>query len=232
MNARSLEQRVASGTMPGWSDDDRSRADLDHFVSRRRRLFTIAHRIVGNVQEAEDVLQEVWLRWQRVDRTAVVNAEAFLVTATGRLAINLVQSARRRHEISVGARLTEEAADHDADPQAQIERGERIGLAVQLLLERLPPSERAAYVLREGFEYPYKQIAQTLRIGAANARQLVKRARARIVAGRHHPVGSAAHSRLLRAFAVASRSGDLTGLEALLAADLRVTLGRPLVRLP
>jgi RNA polymerase sigma factor (sigma-70 family) len=184
-------------------------------------LLSIAYQIVGNRHEAEDVLQEVWLRWHRVDRATVINAEAFLVTATGRLALNLIQSARRRHETSVAAWPPEEPADHDADPQAQAERGERIGHAVQLLLERLSPAERAAYVLREGFEYPYRQIAETLHIGSANARQLVKRARAHVAAGPCHSVSSAAHSRLRRAFAGASHSGDLTGLETLLAADLR-----------
>jgi RNA polymerase sigma factor (sigma-70 family) len=221
VSRRSLEGRVASVTASIWSDDGRSRADLDHFVRTRPRLFAIAHRIVGNVHEAEDVLQEVWLRWHRVDRTTVISAEAFLVTATGRLAINLVQSARRRHETYVAPWLDDEAADHDADPQAETERGEAIELAVQLLLERLPPSERAAFVLREGFEYPYRQIAETLQISTANARQLVKRARARIAAGRRHAYNSAAHSRLLRAFAAASRIGELTGLETLLAADLK-----------
>jgi RNA polymerase sigma factor (sigma-70 family) len=210
---------VTAVTTPGWPDDDRSRADLEDYLRSRQRLFTIAHRIVGNPHEAEDVLQEVWLRWQRADRATVVNAEAFLVTATGRLAINVIQSARHRHEVPVAALLPEQAADHEADPLAQAERGERIGQAVRLLLERLPPAERAAFVLREGFEYPYQQIAQTLQIGVANARQLVSRARARIAAGGRRAVSSAAHGRLRRAFAAAARSGELTGLEELLAAD-------------
>jgi RNA polymerase sigma factor (sigma-70 family) len=184
-------------------------------------LFAIAHRIVGNVHEAEDVVQEVWFRWHRLDRTTVLNAEAFLVTATVRLAINLVQSARRRHETSVALWPREEAADPTADPVAEAERGETIELAVQLLIERLPPSERAAFVLREGFEYPYQQIARTLQIGTANARQLVCRARARVAAGRRRACISPTHSRFVRAFAAASLVGELTGLETLLAADLK-----------
>jgi len=216
VSTTSLEKPVASVTVLNWTDDD----DLDHFVRLRPRLFKIAHRIVGNLDEAEDVLQDVWLRWHRVDRTTVINAEAFLVTVTCRVAINVVQSARRRHEIYVVPRLYDEAADQGADPQAEAERGEAIEQAVQLLLERLSPSERAVYVLREGFEYPYRQVAETLQLGAANSRQLLKRARARIAGDRRHSFSSAAHSRLLRAFAVASRTGDLTGLESLLAADL------------
>jgi RNA polymerase sigma factor (sigma-70 family) len=221
VSEQSLEDRVAPVTASIWSDDDRSRADLDHFLRVRPRLFAIAHRIVGNVHEAEDVVQEVWLRWHRVDRTTVINAEAFLVTMTIRLAINLVQSARRRHEAYVAPCLGEEAAGADADPLAETERGEAIDLAVQLLLEYLPPPERAAFMLREGFGYPYQQIAKTLQIGTANARQLAKRARARMAAGQRRPFSSAARGRLLRAFAAASRTGDLTGLELLLAADLK-----------
>jgi RNA polymerase sigma factor (sigma-70 family) len=210
-----------SDTTPGWSDDGRSRADLEQFVRTRRRLFAIACRIVGNAHEAEDVVQEVWLRWQRIDRTVVINAEAFLVTATARQAMNVVQSARHRRETSVATCPHEDAeAAHVADPQAQVERGERIGHVAQLLLERLPPAERAAYVLREGFEYPYRQIAETLHIGAAYARQLVKRARAHVAAGRRRSINPVAHSRLRQAFTAASCIGDLAGLEALLDADV------------
>jgi RNA polymerase sigma factor (sigma-70 family) len=193
-------------------------ADLDHFVRNRRRLFGIAYRMTGSTHEAEDVLQEVWLRWQRADRVSVVNAEAFLVTMTTRLAINLVGSARRRHETTVAAWPLEQAAGDDADPQALAERGERIAQAVTLLLERLPPAELAAYVLREGFEYPYRQIAEALRIDAANARQLVKRARTHVAAARCRAVSPATQGRLRRAFAAAAHSGDLSGLESLLAA--------------
>ena len=220
MSTRSLENRVASVSAAILSDDDQVRADLDCFLNTRPRLFAIAHRIVGNVHEAEDIVQEVWVRWHRVDRTTVINVEAFLVTATVRLAINLVQSARRRHETYVALWPGEEAADPDADPLMETERGEAIELAVQLLVERLPPSERAAYVLREGFEYPYQQIARTLQIGAANARQLVRRARTRIATGRRHAYTSPASGRFVRAFAAASLVGELTGLEAVLTADL------------
>ncbi len=199
-----------------------SGTDLDRFIRARPRLMAIAHRIVGNVHEAEDILQDVWLRWHRADRSAVINVEAFLVTATIRLSINLVQSARRRHETVVVAGLDEYALDRRAARPAGTERAEAIELVVQLLLERLPPSERAAFILREGFEYPYPRIADTLRISPANARQLVSRARARagIAAGRRRSCSSAARRRLLPAFAAATLVGELTGLEALLAADL------------
>lgn len=201
-------------------DDGRSRADLDRFLRVRTRLFAVAYRIVGNAHDAEDVLQDVWLRWHRTDRAAVVNAEAFLVTATTRLAINLVQSARRRREIYGATWPDEPVVDGDADPSARTERAETIALAVQVLVARLPPAERAAFVLREGFEYPYQQVARALRIGTANARQLVTRARTRIAAGGGRWPGSPADGRLARAFAASACGDDLAGLEALLAAAL------------
>jgi RNA polymerase sigma factor (sigma-70 family) len=193
--------------------------DLKVFIGTRPRLFAIAHRIVGNVHEAEDIVQEVWLRWHRVDPATVLNAEAFLVTATARLAINLVQSARHRRETYVAPWLDVPTAD--GGPPAETERGEAIELAVRLLVERLPPAERAAYLLREGFEYPYQRIAGILRISTANARQLVRRARTRVAAGRCRVRGPMGHIRLARAFAAASLGGEMTGLEAILAADLQ-----------
>ena len=190
------------------------------FVRLRPRLFRIAYRIVGNAQEADDIVQEVWLRWHRTDRTAVIDPPAFLATATSRLAINLVQSARRRHETCVGTRISEEATDDGADPHEQTEHREAVDLAVRVLLERLSPAERATYVLREGFGYPYREIAETLQIGAPNARQLVKRARDRLSSNRCHAVTPGAHSRLLHALVSASRAGELADLEQLLASDL------------
>ena len=200
-----------------------STAGVDEFVQVRPRLLRIARRIVGNPQEAEELVQEVWLRWQRTDRSAVADPGAFLATAVCRLAINLVQSARRRHEFSVGPWLPEESAAGGVDPQSLAEQQEAFDDAVRLLLERLSPAERATYVLREGFEYPYRQIAETLRIGAPNARQLVKRARDRLSSDRCHPVSPAAHRRLRHALVSASRAGELADLEQLLAADLAQT---------
>jgi RNA polymerase sigma factor (sigma-70 family) len=190
------------------------------FVVVRPRLFGIAYRIVGNAPEAEDIVQDVWLRWQRTDRDAVLDPAAFLATTTTRLAINLVKCARRRHETYVATWLPEENTAGGDDPQTHAERDESIDVVARLLLERLSPAERASYVLREGFEYPYQRIAETLRIGAPNARQLVKRARDRLSSDRHRPYTRAAHSQLVRALVSASRAGELTRLEELLTAGL------------
>ena len=189
------------------------------FVVVRPRLFGIAYRIVGNAPEAEDIVQDVWLRWQRTDRTVVVDPAAFLATTTTRLSINLVRCARRRHETYVASWLPAETSA-DADPQTQAERNEAIDRAARMLLERLSPAERATYVLREGFDYPYRQIAEMLRIGAPNARQLVKRARDRLSSDRCRPYSPAAHSRLVHALVSASRAGELADLEEFLTAEL------------
>ncbi|MFI5895847.1 sigma-70 family RNA polymerase sigma factor [Actinoplanes sp. NPDC051513] len=200
-------------------------ADLDEFVRLRPRLLAIARRIAGNADDADDILQDVWLRWQRTDRATVLNAEAFLATVTGRLAINLIQSARRRHESYVAPDQHVETADREAGPHAEAERREAIESAVRLVADRLPPTERAAYVLREGFEYPYARIAELLRTSPANARQLVTRARSRVTVAGRRPYESPAHS-FLQAFSTASRRGDLAGLEQILSSAGRSTAPR------
>lgn len=189
------------------------------FTAVRCRLFGIAYRMLGSWSEAEDVVQEAWLRWQRTDRGAVVNPAAFLATVTTRLCINLAQSARARRETYIGPWLPE-PVDTSADPAVGAERGEAIGLAVLLLLEKLTPTERAAYVLRESFAYPYADIAAVLDLSQANSRQLVSRARKHLASRHSAPVDPTTHRRLLEAFLAAAQDGDLAGLEHLLASDV------------
>ena len=188
---------------------------LSEFVSVRPRLFGIAYRMLGSTVEAEDVVQDAWMRWQTTDRTAVVNPAAFLVTTTTRLSINVAESARTRHETCVGPWLPD-PIDTSEDPRLGAERGEALELAVLLLLENLSPTERAAYTLREAFDYPYREIADIFQLTEANTRQLVTRARKHIAEGRRASVSTADRSRLLNAFVSAARNGDLLGLEALL----------------
>lgn len=189
------------------------------FLELRPRLFGIAYRMLGSVAEAEDILQEVWLRWQRTDRTVVIDPPAFLARTTTRLAINVAQSARARRETYVGPWLPE-PVDTSVDPAVGAERGEALEFAFLLLLEKLNPTERAAYVLREAFDYPYGEIADILQLSAANTRQVVSRARKRLSAGRREPVDTAEHRRLLEAFLAAARAGDVAALEDLFAADV------------
>jgi RNA polymerase sigma-70 factor (ECF subfamily) len=194
---------------------------LSAFVPVRPRLFGIAYRMLGCAAEAEDIVQDVWLRWQSTNRTAVENPPAFLATTTARLCINLAQSARVRHETYIGTWLLE-PVDTSGDPGLGAERGEALKLAVLVLLEKLSPTERAAYVLREAFDYPYLQIADILQMEEANARQLVSRARKHIADGRRTPVSSGEQRRFLEAFIGAAQKGDLAGLEGLLNASERI----------
>jgi RNA polymerase sigma-70 factor (ECF subfamily) len=196
---------------------------LDHalsiFVRVRPRLFGIAYRMLGSAADAEDIVQNVWLRWQTTDRSVVLDAPAFLATTTARLAINLAQSARSRRETYVGPWLPE-PVDTSADPQLGAERGEALEFAVLQLMEKLSPKERAAHVLREAFNYPYQQIADILRLGEANVRQLVTRARKHIADGRRVPVSTAEQKQLLVAFIAAAQKGDSAALESLFASDI------------
>jgi RNA polymerase sigma factor (sigma-70 family) len=192
---------------------------LAAFVSVRPRLFAIAYRILGSAAEAEDVVQDVWLRWQATDRRVVLNTRAYLATTTTRLAINLARSARSRREAYVGT-WPAEPVDSSPNPQLEAERGEAVEQAVLLLLETLSPAERAAYVLREAFNYPYRQIAQVLRLGEANLRQLVTRARKHVADRPRASVSSAERHRLLDAFIAAAHEGDCAALEGVLASDM------------
>ena len=142
---------------------------LSDFISVRPRLFGIAYRMLGSAVEAEDVVQDAWMRWQTTDRSAVLNPAAFLVTTTTRLSINVAESSRSRRETYVGPWLPE-PIDTSEDPTLGAERGEALELALLLLLEKLTPTERAAYTLREAFDYPYREIADILQLTEAHTR--------------------------------------------------------------
>jgi len=181
------------------------------FESVRSRLFGIAYRVLDRVADAEDVVQDVWVRWQRADRAEVRDPIAFLTTVTTRVALNAATSARARREVSAGGWLPEldPAAD---DPAREAERGEALGVAVQLLMERLSPIERAVYVLHEAFDYPFREIAELLAINEPNARQLASRARKRLAGRPRNPIDPVERDGLLTAFLDAARSGDMARL--------------------
>src|SRR5215470_1734075 len=172
---------------------------LSAFISVRPRLFGIAYRMLGSKAEAEDIVQDVWLRWQSTKRNVILNPAAYLATTTTRLCINAATCAHARRETYVGPWLPE-PVDTSDDPGLGAERGEALKLAVLVLLEKLSPAERAAYILREAFDYPYCEIAEILRVEEANARQLVARARQHIGDGRRTSVSSDEQRRLLTAF--------------------------------
>ena len=220
MSARPLTG-VAPGGAAAWTVDRAgtvSEVDAASFQRVRPRLFGIAFRVLGSAGDADDVVQDAWIRWQGTDRSKVRDAAAFLVATTTRLAINVTQSARARRETYVGPRLLD-AADAEADPALGAERRDALERGVHMLLEKLAPTERAAYVLREAFDYPYRDIARVLALSEANARQLVTRARRRLTGEPGRPVCAGERERLLDAFA-AAQTGDLATLERLLAPDV------------
>jgi RNA polymerase sigma factor (sigma-70 family) len=220
--ALAIQSELASRAETSRSGESKTRTHddgLSAFMSVRPRLFGIAYRMLGSAAEAEDVVQDVWLRWQTTDRSVVRDAAAFLATTATRLAINVMQSARSRRETHVADWL-QEPVDTNADPGLGAERCEALELGVLLLLERLSPTERAAYILREAFDYAYRDIANILRFEEANARQVVTRARQHVASGRRMPASSTEQRRLLDSFVAAAQHGDVAGLEGVLASDV------------
>ena len=203
--------------------EGQDRKSLDQaaaFAEVRPRLFGIAYRMLASAAEAEDIVQETWLRWQKVEPTSIANPAAFLALIATRLSINAAQSARNRRETcSIGPWLSE-PIDTGADPAAGAERGEELEGALLLLIEQLTPAQRAAYILRVAFVYPYERIAEIIQLRPANVRQLVSRARRRLDTTRRESTDTVQHRRLLSRFLDAAQEGNVTALEDFFAADV------------
>jgi RNA polymerase sigma-70 factor (ECF subfamily) len=202
------------------AEDD---AGLSAFLNARARLFCIAKQILRNAVEAEDVLQEVWIRWQTTDRSVVRDAVAFLATTTMRLAINVIQSARWRRETDIESH-NYEWVDPNINLDLEADRNMALRGALHILLERLSSAERAAFVLREAFDYSYREIANILRMREANARQLVTRARRHLTDHRSIAVLPVERRRFIAAFA-AAQEGSLPTLEAFFAGEIHSAPG-------
>jgi RNA polymerase sigma-70 factor (ECF subfamily) len=182
----------------------------------RPLLFSIAYRMLGSVAEAEDVVQEAYLR--RAAAGPVESERAFLTTVTTRLAIDVLRSARRRRETYVGSWLPEPLVD--AEAPARVDSEESVSLAFLVLLERLSPVERAVLVLRDAFELPFSEIAAIVERSEVNCRQILSRARRRIEDDRpRYDPDPAERDALAKRFLAAARDGDLSGLVAMLASD-------------
>ena len=199
---------------PAVPDDD-----VAAFLAVRPRLFGIAYRMLGSASEADDVVQDAWIRWQGTNRSVVANPAAFLTTTTTRLAINALTSARARRETYPGPWLPE-PVDTSADPTLGAERAEALDLAVLTLMEKLTPAERAAYVLREAFGYSHREVAELLETSEANARQLARHARLDLASDRVSPAPTQQQRELVSAFVAAAREGRMEDLERLLARDV------------
>jgi RNA polymerase sigma-70 factor (ECF subfamily) len=184
-------------------------------------MFGIAYRMLGTVSDAEDIVQDAWIRWQSVN-SPVDDPAAYLATIVTRLALTSLDTARARRETYVGPWLPE-PVDTTNDPTLGAENQEALSLAVLLLLERLSPAERAAFVLHEAFAYPFAQIGEILQVTDAAARQLASRARKHLDRSRPTPATPAQRERLLAALTAAANNGDLAALEEVLTADVAAT---------
>lgn len=218
-----MRQAVESEHVTAMTEDGGRHGDLDTavqiFAAQRRRLFGIAYRMLGTVADAEDIVQETWIRWQNTDRMQVKEPAAFLSTVTTRLSINVLQSAHAKRETYIGPWLPE-PVNTDDDPALGAERAEALQFAILLTLEKLTPTERAAYILREAFDYPYPRIAEVISSSVVSARQLVSRARAHLTSAKQTEVEPSHQRRLLEAFLTAAQKGDAQELEKLFADDV------------
>ena len=202
------------------------------FEPHRRRLLGLAYRMLGSVSDAEDAVQEAYLRWHGTDRTTVQDPRAFLMTTTTRICLDVLTSARARREEYAGPWLPEPVLDAAAlAPDTATELAEDVSIALLLTLDRLSPLERAAFLLHDVFDLSFSEVAAALDRSEAACRQLAARARAHVrgarprgVATRPPQVGDVdpRHAQLMTAFVQASTSGDLNALMQLLAKDVRV----------
>ncbi len=199
------------------------------FLAERRGLLLLAYRMLGSLTEAEDVVQEAWLRWQAAGQagTDIRNGGAWLTTVVTRLCVDHLRSCRLRREQYVGPWLPEPVAgvDHGLGPLEVAEQRSTLSLAMLALLERLSPRERAAVVLAEAFGYSHGEIAEILGVGYAASRQIHSRAMRRLAESRrrHRPVSAREHRELLERFLDAAGSGDLDELTSVLVDDAVLT---------
>jgi RNA polymerase sigma-70 factor (ECF subfamily) len=198
--------------------------DQDLFATDRPRLFSIAYRMLGSASEAEDVLQDAWLRYGGADRSTVRSPAAFATTIVTRLCLDRLKSARATREQYVGSWLPEPVLTRDVEsPDAMLQRFESVTLAFLVLLEALSPEERAVFLLKDVFEYEHSEIADMLETSVDNSRQLLHRAKVRLAEGRPRLTGTAQTRRAVaERFARAFSSGDGSELAMLLANDVSV----------
>jgi RNA polymerase sigma-70 factor (ECF subfamily) len=193
----------------------------EHYLPLRAELIGLAYRMTGSLATAEDIAQDVFLRWQGAERSRIAVPRAWLLKATARLSLDHLKSARHRREIYVGPWLPEPVLESEDPPQqAAHERAQDLSVAFLLALQRLSPAERAVFILHDLFETPFAEIAGLLGRAEAACRKLASRARARLGdATPRHRVTSAEAERIARAFLSATQTGDESGLRELLARD-------------
>jgi RNA polymerase sigma-70 factor (TIGR02957 family) len=192
----------------------------DAFARHRSLLFTVAYEMLGSAADAEDVVQEAWLRWAGVERAVVRDPRAYLVRIVTRQALNRLRSRARRREDYVGEWLPEPLLT-SPDVAADVELAESVSIAMLTVLETLGPAERAVFVLRDVFETPYPEIAEAVGKSPAAVRQIAHRARDHVAARRPRmPVSTIEQQEAVDRFLAAVRHGDLQGLLDVLAPDV------------
>lgn len=210
--------------LPAWGMEQRPDLEdrLTAFSRYRGLLFSIAYRMIGSVADAEDLLQDTFIRRQEASDTDIRSPKAFLITIVSRLCINRLRSARVQREEYVGEWLPEPlATDPGSDPLGVLRVDESLSMAFLVMLERLTPVERAVFLLREVFDYKYAEIASALGLSEANARQILRRAQQHVRAVRPRFTSSVReHDDLLDGFRRAAGSGDMGRLLALLSSDV------------
>lgn len=197
-------------------------SDVERFMVARPRLEAIAYRLLGSASEAEDAVQETFLRWQAADIASIRVPEAWLTKVLTNLCLNQLTSARARRETYVGQWLPEPliAGDPMLGPADTAEQRESVSYAVLVLLERLAPAERAVYVLREAFDYPHREIAGILDVSEAASQQILHRAKEHLARGRARAeIDEAAARRVVDEFLAAATSGRTEPLVRLLTED-------------
>jgi RNA polymerase sigma-70 factor (TIGR02957 family) len=214
------QQTAPDGGGSADGRNDRPDPATEAFLAHRNLLFTVAYEMLGSAADAEDVLQETWLRWAGVDLAAVRDFRPYLVRITTRQALARLRSLGRRRESYVGSWLPEPLLTAP-DVAEDVELAESVSMAMLLVLETLTPAERAVFVLREVFDVGYEEIAETVDKSPAAVRQIAHRARAHVASRRPRGVVSAVEARdALDAFKRAAETGDLQGLLGLLAPDV------------
>ena len=214
--------------------------DTDVFHTDKPLLFSIAYRMLGSASDAEDVLQDAWVRYRGADQSSIRSPKAFMTTIVTRLCLDRLKSAQKTREEYIGPWLPEPVLTSELEsPETMMQRSESITLAFLVLLEQLSPEERAVFLLKDVFDYEHSEIADILGTTTDNSRQLLHRAKARLKEGRPRQTGTAQSRRAIaERFARAFSAGDASELTALLTTDVGMwsdgggkatAAGRPLV---
>ena len=200
---------------------------VTEFEALRSHLMAVAYRVTGTVADAEDIVQEAWLRWDAQDRSAIVDLRAWLTTVVSRLGLDRLRSAAHRRETYTGNWLPEPVVtgfgdSQDADPLSAVVAAEDARFAAMVVLERLSPDQRVAFVLHDGFAVPFAEVADVLGTNEAAARQLASRAR-KAVAAEPPPLPDASHNEVVGKLMAAIAEGDLDAVVSLLHPDVTLT---------